>query len=141
MSLAIITVIGRCVGAGDFSQAAYYAKKMMKIAYLINGLCCLGVILTLPLTLSLYGVTDEAREIGRLLVIIHSGCAILFWPASFCLANVLLVANDARFPTCATIPSMVIFSLGSCYRHAVGVRIGAEDVLRDVIADCRGLAA
>ena len=27
MSLAIITVIGRCVGAGDFEQAEYYAKE------------------------------------------------------------------------------------------------------------------
>ncbi len=29
MCLAIITVVGRCVGAGDFEQAEYYAKKMM----------------------------------------------------------------------------------------------------------------
>ena len=47
MNLAIITVIGRCVGAGDFGQAEYYAKKMMRISYIINGLCCLCVILTL----------------------------------------------------------------------------------------------
>ena len=135
MSLAIITVIGRCVGAGDFSQAEYYAKKMMKIAYLINGLCCLGVILTLPLTLSLYGVTDEAREIGRLLVIIHSGCAILFWPASFCLANVLRAANDVRFPMCASILSMVIFRIGSSYVLAVGMNMGAVGVWIAMVAD------
>ncbi len=135
MSLAIITVIGRCVGAGDFSQAEYYAKKMMKIAYLINGLCCLGVILTLPLTLSLYGVTDEAREIGRLLVIIHSGCAILFWPASFCLANVLRAANDVRFPMCASILSMVIFRIGFSYVLAVGMNMGAVGVWIAMVAD------
>ena len=56
MSLAIITVIGRCVGAGDFEQAEYYAKKMMKLTYVINGICCLVVILTMPVTLRLYGV-------------------------------------------------------------------------------------
>ena len=50
MSLAIITVIGRCVGAGDFEQAEYYAKKMMKLTYVINGICCLVVILTMPVT-------------------------------------------------------------------------------------------
>ena len=31
MNLAMITVIGRCVGAGDFEQAEYYTKKMMKL--------------------------------------------------------------------------------------------------------------
>ena len=39
MCLAIITVVGRCVGAGDFEQAEYYAKKMMKLTYIINGIC------------------------------------------------------------------------------------------------------
>ncbi len=135
MSLAIITVIGRCVGAGDFGQAEYYAKKMMKIAYLVNGLCCLGVILTLPLTLSLYGVTDEARDIGRLLVIIHSGCAIVFWPASFCLANVLRAANDVRFPMCASILSMIIFRIGLSYVLAVEMDMGAIGVWTAMVVD------
>lgn len=37
MSLAMITVIGQCIGAGDTAQARYMAKKMLKITYLING--------------------------------------------------------------------------------------------------------
>lgn len=39
MNLALITVIGQCVGAGDYKQAEYYAKKLMKLTYLNNGVC------------------------------------------------------------------------------------------------------
>ena len=69
MNLAMITVIGRCVGAGDFEQAEYYTKKMMKLTYLISGLCCLGVIITMPLTMKLYGLSEETLKLAAVLVL------------------------------------------------------------------------
>ena len=33
MQLAIVTVIGQCVGANDYEEARYYVKKMMGIAW------------------------------------------------------------------------------------------------------------
>lgn len=141
MSLAIITVIGRCVGAGDFDQAEYYARKMMKITYIVSGLCCLAVLLTMPLTLKLYGVSGEARSLGAALVAIHNGCAIFLWPASFCLANVLRAANDVRFPMFVSILSMLIFRICFSYVLAVWLGMGAIGVWWAMIADwvCRSL--
>ena len=117
MNLAMITVIGRCVGAGDFGQAKFYAKKLMKLTYLINGLCCAGVILTMPLTMKLYGLSEETLRLAVVLVLIHDGCGILLWPASFTLTNVLRAANDVKFPMVISISSMVIFRLGLSYVH------------------------
>lgn len=68
MNLAIISVIGRCVGAGDFGQAEYYAKKLIKLTYVINGVCCGLVIVTMPLTLRLYGVSEDALRLGQSLL-------------------------------------------------------------------------
>ena len=34
IGLAMITVVGQCVGAGDYAQARLYIKKLMKIAYI-----------------------------------------------------------------------------------------------------------
>ena len=135
MCLAIITVVGRCVGAGDFEQAEYYAKKMMKITYLVNGLCCIAVILTMPLSLSLYGLSKEALELGAVLVLIHDGCAVFLWPSSFCLANVLRAASDVKFPMCVSILSMLLFRIGFSYVLAVGLGMGAVGVWWAMIAD------
>ena len=135
MRLEIITVVGRCVGAGDFKQADYYARKMMKATYLISGLCCIAVILTMPFTLKLYGLSQEARRLGGILVLIHNVCAILIWPASFCLANVLRAANDVKFPMCVSIGSMVVFRIGFSFLLAAGLGMGAVGVWWAMIAD------
>ncbi|KJJ75771.1 MATE family efflux transporter [Enterocloster citroniae] len=135
MSLAIITVVGRLVGAGDFDQAEYYAKKMMKLTYVVSGLCCIAVILTMPLTLRLYGLSPEALRMGAILVLIHNGCAIFIWPCSFCLANVLRAANDVKFPMCISIMSMILFRIGFSFLLAVGLELGAVGVWWAMIAD------
>ena len=135
MNLAMITVIGRCVGAGDFEQAEYYTKKMMKLTYLISGLCCLGVIITMPLTMKLYGLSEETLKLAAVLVLIHDGCAIILWPASFTLTNVLRAANDVKFPMCISILSMVIVRLGAGYLLAVGLGLGAVGVWCAMILD------
>lgn len=135
MNLAMITVIGRCVGAGDFPQAEYYAKKMMKITYLINGLCCAGVIFTMPLTLMLYGLSEETLALAAVLVLIHNGFAILLWPASFTLPNVLRAANDVRFPMCVSIVSMITFRLGIGYILAENFGMGAVGVWAAMVLD------
>ena len=135
MNLAMITVIGRCVGAGDFGQARYYAKKLMKLTYLINGLCCAGVILTMPLTMRLYGLSEETLALAVVLVLIHDGFAILLWPASFTLTNVLRAANDVKFPMVVSILSMIIFRLGLSYVIGVGMGWGAIGVWTAMVVD------
>lgn len=135
MSLAIISVIGRCVGAGDFKQAEYYAKKMLTIAYAVNVFCCAAVMLTLPLTMRLYGLSPEALSLASVLIIIHCSCAIVLWPMSFCMANVLRAANDVKFPMCASIVSMLVFRIGFCYVLALGFGMGVIGVWWAMIAD------
>ncbi len=135
MNLAMITIIGQCVGAGDFEQADYYAKKMMKFTYLINGLCCAAVLLTMPLTMKLYGLSSTTLELAMILVIIHDGFAIALWPASFTLTSVLRAANDVKFPMCVSILSMIIVRLGAGYLLAVICGWGAVGIWLAMVLD------
>lgn len=135
MNLAMITIIGQCVGANDFTQADYYAKKMMKLTYLINGLCCGAVILSLPLTLRLYGLSAETLKLAAVLVLIHDGFGALMWPASFTLPNVLRAANDVKFPMIVSILSMCIMRLGVGYVLAVRLGYGAIGIWIAMIVD------
>ncbi len=135
MNLAMITIVGRCVGAGDFGQADYYVKKMMKLTYLINGICCGMVLASLPLTLGLYGLSEETLQLAAVLVLIHDGMGILLWPASFTLPNVLRAANDVKFPMIVSITSMIVFRIGLSYVIGVGMGLGAVGVWIAMVAD------
>ena len=56
MNLAMITVVGRCVGAGSRAQARWYTRRLMGITYLFTiGVNAL-ILLSLPLTLRLYSL-------------------------------------------------------------------------------------
>ena len=135
MNLAMITVIGRCVGAGDFEQADYYVKKMMKLTYLVNAVCCGLVLATLPLTLRLYGLSRETLKLAAVLVLIHDGIGIILWPASFTLPNVLRAAGDVKFPMVVSISSMIVFRIGLSYVIGVGMGLGAVGVWTAMIVD------
>lgn len=135
MNLAMVTVIGQCVGAQDFVQARYYAKKMMKITYLINTATCLLVTLSLPLTLRLYSLPYETLKLAAILVLIHVLCAIPLWPSAFTLSNVLRAANDVTFPMCISIASMVLVRMGVGYILAVHFELGAIGIWIAMILD------
>ena len=48
MSLAMITVVGQCVGAGDMDEAVYNIKKLMLWCYLAQGISNGLILLFLP---------------------------------------------------------------------------------------------
>ncbi len=109
MNLAMITVVGHCVGAGDFTQARQYTKHLIKLAYLFGGLLNASILLTMPWTLQLYNLSADTLRLAMILVAIHDGCAILIWPLSFTLPNALRAANDVRYPMVVSIFSMGLF--------------------------------
>jgi len=102
VNLAIITVVGQCVGAHEYEQAEHYTKRLMKVSYLytaaLGGLVCLA----LPLLLRLYDLEPETLRLAALL---H--------PTSFNLANSLRAAGDAKHTMYVGAGCMLVFRLGS----------------------------
>ncbi len=139
INLAMITVIGQCVGAGDAEQARRMAKKLTKITYAIMGCTCLFVFLFCPLILRAYTLSPEARSLATLLIYIHCLCAIVLWPVAFTLANALRAANDVRYPMICAIASMAILRIGCGYVLAVQFQLGAIGIWIAMVADwiCR----
>ena len=115
------------------------AKKLMKITYLINGACCLLTVAATPLVLRIYSLSPEALSLGMTLIFIHNFSAMLIWPASFTLPNVLRAANDVRYPMICSIASMMILRLASGYLLGVVFQLGAIGIWISMVADwlCR----
>ena len=135
MGLAMITVVGRCVGAQDLDQAAYFTKKILLWDYVAQGATNAAILVLLPQLLNLYTLSPETWELARLLVLIHAGSGILLWPASFVLPNALRAANDVRFTMAVSIFSMAVWRLGFSYILCVRMGMGALGVWIAMVVD------
>lgn len=135
MSLAMITVIGQCVGANDEHQVRYYTKKLLKITYAITAIVNTCILLALPLILNLFSLTPETRKLAFILIFIHNGMAIFLWPASFTLPNALRACNDVKFAMILSIASMFAFRILFSYILGVGLGLGAIGVWLAMLMD------
>ena len=135
MGLALITVIGQCVGAGDYDQVRYYLKKLMKITYVIMWVLNIVLFAALPLILKAYNLSDEAYNYTVILICIHNGCALFLWPASFTMPNALRAANDVRFPMVISVFSMCFFRIGFSFILGIHMGLGVIGVWIAMVMD------
>ncbi len=135
MNLAMITVIGQCVGAGDLAQVRLYTKKLLLITYGATAVINSLILLFLHPILGLYGLGEEAAQLAWLLVMIHDGLAMLLWPASFVLPNMLRACNDVRFTMVIAIFSMITFRIGLSLVFGVHMGMGAVGVWIAMVVD------
>ena len=139
ISLAMITVVGRCIGAGDHEQAIYYTRKLLLWAYLTMSLSNGAILLFVKPLVGIYELSGATMELAILLVQIHAGCALLLWPTSFVLPNALRAANDVKFTMVVSIFSMAFWRLGFSYLICVRMGLGAVGVWIAMVVDwvCR----
>lgn len=135
MNLAMIAVIGRCVGADDQDQIKYYLKKLLIIAYILTAAINIPVLLNLNPILSIYGLSAETTQLACTLVLIHNGLAMVLWPLSFTLPNMLRACNDVRYPMTVSMFSMFLFRVGFSYILGVRFGMGAIGVWAAMIID------
>ena len=114
VGLAAITVIGQCVGAGNFAQARRYGKKLQLIIFL--SILPLNVIIFVfcPLFLGLFGLerTPGAYEAALQVEKIYCVLSVISWMPSFGLPNILRAAGDARYTMTVSIISMLVLRVG-----------------------------
>ncbi len=128
INLAIVTVVGQCVGAGKYDEAVRYTKKLMAVSYISTGLLSLLVFAGMPLILRFYSLTEETRELSILLINLHNILAFALHPTSFNLSNALRAAGDVKFTMIAGIASMIVFRLGSAYLFGIVMNLGVIGV-------------
>lgn len=106
LGLAMITVVGRCIGAGDVKQARQYTLKLMGVAYA-------GMFITASISFFLantilgwYGLTDETNQMAFVMIRMFAVFAALFHISSFCMPNALRAAGDVKFTMTVSIICM-----------------------------------
>ena len=112
IGMAMLTIVGQSVGAGDIKGAKAYTGKMMKLTYLsvwiITALLLLGLLMQLFL--------------------LHAACCVVIWPLAFTLPNALRAAGDAKFTMIISLVSMWTFRIGFSYVLALTFHMGVMGI-------------
>ena len=140
MGLAMVTVVGQCVGARDPRQATYYTKKLLGWTYLAQGITNVLIVLFVGNLVDLYAtLAPETRALAMRLSTIHASLAIVFWPVSFVLPNALRAANDVKFTMWVGIGSMLACRIVGSWILCVHFGWGATGVWIAMVTDwvCR----
>ena len=111
MNLAMLTVIGHCMGAGKKDETVFYTKKLWKLTYQITLVINIAILVSLPLLLKLFSLSEEVYRYSYILILIHNGIAIFLWPTAFTMPNALRAAGDVRFCMVVSVFSMVAFRI------------------------------
>lgn len=128
IGLAMITVVGQCVGAKDDKQALYYVKKLMGYVYVILTAMSVTIMLVLPFLLQLYSLSEEAMHYAYTITYMYCITTIIFWPPSFTLPNALRAANDVKYTMWVAISSMVVFRVAFSYVLGLWLNMGVVGV-------------
>lgn len=107
MGPVFITVIGQCMGAGDTAQAEFYFKKLLKITLAISLAWNALVFAITPVMMNFYQISDEAKRLVVILVLIHNIFNTVAFPMSGPLSNGLRAAGDIKFTMIVSIASTV----------------------------------
>lgn len=114
-SLALITVVGQCLGAGDYVQSNFYTKKLIRIAYVSMGSLNLLLLLLAGPVVGVYNLDPAAATTAVQILQMFAFCSCTIWIPSFVLPNALRAAGDVKFTMVTSILSMWVFRIGFCY--------------------------
>lgn len=93
----ITTIISQCIGKGNFEQARYYLRKLIKGSYLAVSTINVIILILLPLFLAIYNISLETRAYAQTIVTMHGIACITLWSLSFNMPAFLRATGDARF--------------------------------------------
>ena len=137
LGLAIITVIGQCMGAGETGQAVYYTKRLVGASYLCMLVMSAALFFSAGGLVTLFHLSPEACAMAAQVLRACAVGNVLFWPLAFTLPNSLRAAGDAIFTMAVSLGSMFVCRVVLSYVFACawGLNLGLLGVWLAMIAD------
>ncbi|MDR2071077.1 MAG: MATE family efflux transporter [Treponema sp.] len=126
--MAILILVGQCVGARDYRGAQVYTKKLLYLAY--GALIFLNLLIFLGMEplVSCFSLSPEAHDLTKRFLSVHCISSSIAWPLSFALPNALRAAGDARYCMILASISMFTVRLSLSYGLAFVFGLGAIGV-------------
>ncbi len=141
IGLAVIPVIGRCLGAGEKGQAKQYARLLLALAAVGLAVMNIAVYVGIPVVAGAYHLTPEAKQMCIAVIRLFCVFSIFFWALSFTLPQVLRSGGDAKYTMSVSIFSMWMFRVVLSYFFVLKMDMGLMGVWLGMCIDwiCRSI--
>ena len=138
---AYITVVGRCMGAGDTQAADYYMRKLTRLAFLISVTWNALVLLLTPGMLFFYDLSPEAKDLVFWLVVIHNLFNAVAFPISGPFSNGMRAAGDVTFTMYLSLFCTLVVRVALSVALGIWLDLGVIGVAFAMAADwcCKAL--
>ena len=128
IGLAMITVVGQCIGAGEKEQAKKYSRRLVGLTYLcIMGISSILCIFSKGLV-GLFGLSQEATSLAQKIIYINSISVCTIWPIAFTLPTSFRAASDVKYPMVLSVISMWVFRVGLSFVFSKWLDMGVMGV-------------
>jgi Na+-driven multidrug efflux pump len=104
--MGLLTVVGQCIGSGDYEAAKKHTARIMGITYGVLFIISAVIFLSMDPLVSIFKLSGEAHRYAVVFLQIHCVSMVLTWSMSFVLPNALRAAGDARFVMLVAVISM-----------------------------------
>lgn len=135
IGIALITIVGQCIGAGDIDVAKYQIKKLMKYAYVSDWICKGILFIFAPVFVGWFSLSIEAANSAVVVLRAFFIAAIVIWPLSFTMPNALRAAGDVKYTMIVSILSMWICRIIASYVLVFYLNVGLIGVWIGMFVD------
>jgi putative MATE family efflux protein len=121
--MALLTVVGQCIGAGDIAEAKKNTARLLKLSFITLFVLSGSIFIVMEPLIRIFHSSPEANAMAQSYLQVHCISMMLGWTVSFALPSALRAAGDARFVMIAATVSMfaVRVSLAYFITFALGV--------------------
>lgn len=134
-SAVAMMVVGQCMGAGRPDEATMYTKHILKLDYLFTLVQGVFFMLILWPLISIFNVSDEAKNLAFWIMVLYIVGSCLFYPTSFMLASALRGAGDTKYVMYISSASMLLFRVAAAYALVYFFDLGVISAWVAMISD------
>ena len=137
--MGVVTIVGQCIGAGDYKAAKLNTKKLITATYILYVIMNLFTFVFKDRFIGFFNLSPEAHELAAAFILIHLISSTLFFAPSFVLPNALRAAGDVRYVMVVAASTMWIVRVSAAFimafplglgPHAAWLAMGTDFVFR-----------
>ncbi|CAM3404650.1 MATE family efflux transporter [Marinicrinis lubricantis] len=122
LSIAIVTVVGQCIGRGDVQDARKYVMSFMKLSMWVFIASAAIILPLFPLLVNMFSPPEEIISTIFKLILLISITQPILWTFSFVLPSALRAAGDSKFTSITALITMWLIRV--ILGYILGVTLG-----------------